>query len=339
MQLPSGTPVRAAPDPGTAVESARQQIEQARRTGDPRYLGYAEGLLRPWWDRPEPPGEVLLLRATLLQSRHEFDAALRDLDRLLAREPDHAQALLTKAAVLRVRGRPAQAAAACRRLRGADQAFVAAVCLGAVRGLTGEREAAIAVLDRLARDSSAQHAAVRTWLAAERGDLADRAGNPRRALAIYATALATGLEDLPLRASAIDLLLQAGRVQEALRLADAGPPTDALQLRAAVAARALDRPRPRAEAALADAFAAARRRGSGEHLREEGRFALEIQNDAGRALALAQRNWETQREPADARLLAAAARAAGTPAAADPVRAHVAATRLQDAALERLLGP
>ena len=47
------------------------------------------------------------------------------------------------------------------------------------------------------------------------------------------------------------------------------------------------------------------------HAREQSRFALEVESDAPAALALALESWRVQREPWDARLVLAAARAAG----------------------------
>jgi hypothetical protein len=55
------------------------------------------------------------------------------------------------------------------------------------------------------------------------------------------------------------------------------------------------------------------------HLREEARFTLHLLDRPGEALELARRNWATQREPADARILLEAAVAASNPAAAQPV--------------------
>ena len=51
-------------------------------------------------DLVEPPVPVLILRAMLEQRRHDFDAALAHLERVLARQPRHPQALLTKATIL-----------------------------------------------------------------------------------------------------------------------------------------------------------------------------------------------------------------------------------------------
>ena len=44
-----------------------------------------EAALTPWWNLAEPPVEVLILRATLRQRRHEFDSALADLTAALQR--------------------------------------------------------------------------------------------------------------------------------------------------------------------------------------------------------------------------------------------------------------
>ena len=68
---------------------------------------------------------------------------------------------------------------------------------------------------------------------------------------------------------------------------------------------------PRIARELAARFDAARRRGDSVHRREEARFRLDVENDiAGRAGAR-EANWNVQREPADLRILADAARASG----------------------------
>ena len=336
LHAPLPLPSAVATDPAIAAAQAVRYIEQARRTGDPRFLGYAEGLLRAWRDDPRPPATILVLRATLLQSRHDFGAALRVLDDALALDPGHPQALLTLAAVLRVQGRLAEAARACDRLRGHADSFAAAVCGAAIRGLRGDLAGAAATLDALGPQSRAQGAALRAWYAAERADMAERRGKPRQALAVYAGALADGADDPLLRAAMADLLLELRRPADALRITGENPQADVLVLRVALARRALGEPDLALESRLAHAYATARRRQEA-HLREEARFALDVRGDAIHALALAQQNWREQREPADARLLAAAARAAGQPLAADPVRNWLRDTGLEDTRLEELL--
>ena len=61
---------------------------------------------------------------------------------------------------------------------------------------------------------------------------------------------------------------------------------------------------------LAARFDAARARGDRTHEKEEARFALALQGDAQRALALARSNFAVQKEAADARVLLEAAWAA-----------------------------
>ena len=73
-----------------AVELARADIQRARTLSDPRYLGRAQATLGRWWKLAEPPPDVLLLRATIEQSLHDFVAARADLDRLIAVRPDDA---------------------------------------------------------------------------------------------------------------------------------------------------------------------------------------------------------------------------------------------------------
>ena len=99
-----------------AVALANAYYQISRSEGDPRYLGYAQAALAPWWKDPEAPTAVLVSRATILQSNHEFDRALADLDRAIAREPKNGRALLVRSTVLTVQGKYAEARADCPKL-------------------------------------------------------------------------------------------------------------------------------------------------------------------------------------------------------------------------------
>jgi hypothetical protein len=71
---------------------AQGYLELGRATGDPRYSGYAEAALAPWWHLEQAPQGVLVVRATLRQRMHQFDAALEDLAIVLNANPRNAQA-------------------------------------------------------------------------------------------------------------------------------------------------------------------------------------------------------------------------------------------------------
>src|SRR5215470_8142569 len=81
-------------DAALAARVARLAIDAARRRSDPRFWGKAEAVLAPWWAEAAPPDDILLLRATVRQARHDFARALADVDALLARRPGDAQAHL-----------------------------------------------------------------------------------------------------------------------------------------------------------------------------------------------------------------------------------------------------
>jgi hypothetical protein len=333
-----------------ALQLAREAIGRARDSGDPRELGQARAALAPWWGSADPPPTVRLLRATVLQSEHAFDSALADLDALLKDDsnaplPLRAQAELTRASLHQVQGRYADASAGCQRLLGmlyarlgAAAQFPAQVCLAELKSLQGETQAAHTMLASLADDAPAQAAG---WLALVRAEEAERRADTAAAETHYREALAAKPDVYALGAYA-DWLLDQQREAEVLQLLAARDDADALLLRKAIALRRLgDRRADAAIAALQARFDAARLRGDASHAREEARFELDLRSRPEAALALAQKNWDHQKEPADTRLLLRVAHAAQRPAAAEPVRRFIAQSGFTDmrlAAIEPGLG-
>ena len=109
----------AAPNEvGAATTLADAYYRISRSEGDPRFLGYAQAALAPWWGDPEAPTAVLVMRATILQSNHEFRRALLDLDRAITRNPRNARAILVRASVLAVQEKYDEARLDCARLQG-----------------------------------------------------------------------------------------------------------------------------------------------------------------------------------------------------------------------------
>ena len=319
--------------PELAARLARAHIERYRSQSDPRYLGYAQAVLQPWWEQAQPPPEVLLMRATLRQSRHDFEGALQDLAQLLRQQPQNAQAWLTQATVQRVLGRYAQAQASCGRLQGLTAVFVVELCQLSIAGLQGQLGPAYQALLELQPSASVQALALQSWRLAELADMAERLGRPAAAEAHYRVGLELG-EDHGLRAGLADLLLDQGRARETATLTAGYETVDALSLRRALALKALgDAGFAALDRQILDGHANARRRGEDLHLREEARYVLDAQADAVAALPLAQANWKLQREPVDARLLLRAARGAAQPAAAQPVRDWMQASGIEDARL------
>ena len=321
-----------------ALDLARRYLARGGAEADPRYDGYAQSALAPWWNADTPPVDVLVLRAVVHQRRHHFDRALEDLARALARRPNHAQARLTHAFVLQAVGRYDEALQDCRRLPGAVDRLVVVTCAGRVASLTGRAAAGYEAIRRAVAAAPDADPTLRLWALTTLAEIAARRGRTEVAERHFRDSLALHKRDVYLLGAYADFLLDEGRAEEAYRLLDGETRIDALLLRRAVAAcrLGLDTAGPLRES-LRARFAAERRRGSPLHQREDARFHLEILDRPLEALRLAEANWAVQKEPADAALLLKAAIAAGEPARAAPVAAWVQRMGLEDVVLDRLI--
>lgn len=321
-----------------AVDLASRYREIGRAEADPRYYGYAQAALGPWWDLDRPPSAVLLLRAILRQARHDFDGALADLSRVLERQPDNAQAWLTRAMILTVLGRNDEARQSCRALSRLTHALVATACHSHAASLSGAATPAYDALQRALDNDRAAPPRVRLWALTILAEIAARLGRDARADAHFQQALSLGLKDSYLLGAYADFLLDQGRLQ-AVRdlLADETRPDDLLLRLTIAEVRQYNNSPINHMDSLRARFAASRLRGETLHLRNEARFALDVADRPAEALRLAMKLWDTQREPGDARLFLAAALAAGKPEAARPVLDWLAETKLEDAGLERLV--
>ena len=320
----------------TALANAYYQI--ARAEGDPRFLGYAQAALKPWWNEPEAPTPVLVARATILQSDHQFERASADLDRALAREPRHGRALLVRATVLTVQGKYAQARAECPKLFGVVPELYVVVCVATVDSLTGKGAPAMASLQRAMNHAGVTPEA-RAWAASTLGEIAARRGDAT-AEAQFRAALTADPRDLYTIGAYSDWLLDNKRPAEVIPLVRNDARVDGLLLRLALAQAAVGQPEARATIEiLRSRYAASRARGDTVHRREEARFALWLANDPATALRLATDNWAVQREPADLRVLAEAAAATGDAAATSTVRQWLTDTGLEYPAVAALVAP
>lgn len=332
---------RLSADPNNlalAVTLARRYIRLARAESDPRYNGYAQAALAPWWQLEAAPIDVLVLRATLLQNRHEFEAALIDLSRALALDPRNPQARLTHAVILQVLGKAGDAMASCLRLRGITDALIRAACLGSAAGRTGRAKQAYLLLDQALRRNPNADPAVRTWVSTILAETAASIGRDMHAERHFRDALSTNVRDVYLLNAYADFLLDQGREREVVALLSNETRVDGLLLRLALAEHRLNSAQAADRAhVLRTRFEANRRRGDSVHLRAEARFTLHLLARPERALELALANWRTQREPWDARLVLEAALAAESPDEAAPVIARLRETGLEDVRIEHLV--
>jgi tetratricopeptide (TPR) repeat protein len=324
-----------------AVRVARRALEAARTLGDPRFLGQAQAALGPWWSGDDVAPVALLVRATLKQSQHDFRGALADLDRLLARDPGHDQARLTRATVLAVVGRYADARRDCAAIATRTARLVFAGCDATPASLSGNSGPAYDALER-SLASSGSNPGLRQWGLTLAAEIAARRGDFIAAERHFREASVLDPRDAYLKGAYADFLLDRDRPRDVLPMLEAETRNDGLLLRLALAEQRLPERRQafdRNRADLAARFDGARQRGDRVHLREEARFRLDIEHDGPRALALARDNWSMQREPADLRILIDAARAARDVESLQMAVDWMTSNHVEDVAAGALLEP
>ena len=319
-----------------AVDLATRYLRLGRAEADPRYYGYAQAALRPWWE--QPPARVLVLRAVMRQARHDFNGALTDLRRVIELQPGNAQAWLSKSVIHRVRGDYAKAMQSCGPLFRLRRRLMATACATSAAALFGQAEQSYRLLEVELGGASTVGTAQRLCVVTLLAEMAVGLGRERVAERHFQTALSLGKRSTAVLSAYADLMLDQGRAEEVQRLLGASVKVDGLLLRLAIAERRLGSPE------LADhikslraRFTSTRSRGDPAHLRSEARFALHVLDRPNEALPLAQASWQRQKEPWDARLLLEAALASGRREAAKPVLERLARDRTEHIGLRRLV--
>ena len=323
-----------------ALAVAQRYLDQAHELGDPRFAGMAMSAISGWTDEASTPDTVLLMRATLQQYLHEFDAAAASLQRLVGRAngTPQPQAWLTLATVRRVQGRYADSDAACRQVGHAGAALHAQACLAENASLRGDAVRARVAFQRLIGDTR-QTNATRAWLTTSLAELEQRDGHADAADAAFQAALKLAPDAYATLAYA-DFLIEQRRPAQALLVLKDQVRSDAVLLRLAIAGKQVGAPSAAADAAeMRERIALANERPDAQvfHGREQAMFALWVERDASRAWQLARVNAAHQREPLDLLVLAQAARAQGDPASLQEAKRLTAEIGLRDIRAEGVL--
>ncbi len=327
-------------DAALRADVARRYFSLAMAQGDPRYSGYALAALGS-----SPPagadGRYWLALGMVQQYTHDFAGALASLARAGEVGPPSPEPYAWRAAIFMVQARYDDAKAECQRMAPLTSTLTAAGCIAYARASTGELAAAQAQLQAaLARARTVQPAEspeLLMWQLTRLAEMSWRLQQPAQAEAYFKEALALGITDQFLLAAYSDFLLQQKRPAEVITLLASWERSDVLLLRLALAGQATQDPRTAGwSAQLKDRFDAATQRGDSLHEQEAARFALDLQANPTKALALASDNYKTQKEPRDAEILMRAALAAKQVAAAQPALAWLQASGYEDPQLKAL---
>ena len=216
-----------------AIRMARRYFEQAGAQGDPRYVGYAQAALKPWWDLPQPPTRVLVMRATLLQYRHDFSGALIDLARALERDPADPRAWSLRAVIHLVQADYEESKRDCARLAPLVPELIAVGCSAFIDGLSGQARQSHETLSRALARSTDASAEQKMWVLIRLAEMAWRLDDPKLAEEHFKRALALDITDGFLLAAYADFLLDYGRPREVITLLKDWTLADPLLLRLA----------------------------------------------------------------------------------------------------------
>lgn len=322
-----------------AADVATQYMKIGNRDGDPRYYGYAQAAISTWWESTDAPAEILAIRAKLKEKDHRYDAALEDIDLLIAQEPENVQAWVERINIYRVLGKYDEALAACDHIApfaGDDRTLL---CRIPIMAVTGQAEAAASELENLLPVAEREFPAAVPWVTTMQADIARMLGDDTQAEAFYKRGLADNPSDTYLVRAYIDLLLDLKRPAEAIDLAQNQLSDNGVLLGAAIAARRAGETRLADDwqAELKNRFEEIRLRGSDPHGRFVARFLLELEQQPKQALEVALANWHKQKEQRDTQNVLEAAVAAGDPAAAQPVLDFLTKHNTRDARFAKLI--
>jgi hypothetical protein len=337
----------ARPEDATLrVEIARRYFELAMAQGDPRFVGYAASAIAPLAAnppaKPEDSAGYWLVRGQIQQFSHDFEAALISLAKAGQLAPASPDPLSWRIAIFMVQARYADALAESDRLTPLAEPLLGLGWKAYILATTGQlqtafQEVANAVKPAPASTALAPAPELLLWQYTRLADMAWRLQREALAEDYFKSALKLGLTDQYLLGAYADFLLARQRPADVLKLLAGWERSDILLLRLALAGRAAGDGRAADWAAqLRDRFQAAEQRGDRLHEQEAARFELDIERNNTKALALASRNYQTQKEPRDAEILMRAALAANQPRAAQPALDWLRSSRYEDPLIVKL---
>ena len=312
-------------DSAAVAEYVEALITLGRRTGIERYFGHAEAALAN--SRSTAP-QLQVLRAEVLQYRHDFVGAEQIVSAVLVNAPRDVAARLMRAQLRVQLGRADAARPDCVALTTLVDVLTSTTCLAQAHSQSNLPHAYSMLSAVLQTQTST--VAVRSWSAGIAAEFAARLGDGKAAEQWYREALQLDAESHYPRIAYADWLLAQGRRGDALRVAARGA-SMADRLRVALAE---DDVHSVTAKQLQLAWAEAGQRGERGQLRDQARFELDVLRDAKRAHRTALDNFTDRRDPEDALLLAATATAMGDQAALQQVRQWQTQRSYRDARLD-----
>lgn len=309
--LPAGSPTfqtrmqlkNSLKQPFSIVEpQINALLTRAYDQGDPRALGQAEALLEPY--RRDTSPNVMLLRANIYQANHQFDDARLELQSILKKIPNQPDSVLMLSSLNLVQGRFAEARKDCEGIRDIGLMVLRFACLAQVDTMTGKLVSSRDTLAQLSQANQGLTAEQQRWLNLIRADIALRLNDPVLAKSVFEQ---IDIDTAPSLTARADWLLAHRAWAQVRQLLLNHKDNDALLLRLVMSELQLKHPDAQTNfKLLSERIGVWQERGETAHQREQAMYALML-NPPEKALDLARKNWQKQRETADVIVYANAA--------------------------------
>src|SRR5262249_37073533 len=190
----------------------------ANSEGDPRYVGYAEAALKPWWDLAAPPLDARVMRAILKQYSHDFYGAMQDLRAATREDPGNARAWSWRAAIDMVQANYEQARKDCIVLQDIAADLYAVGGLAYLDGTTGKAAAAYRSLSEAFVRSGEDSPEMKVWVQTRLAEMSLRMGKVKQAEEHFRAAYLEPINDQFLLGAYSDFLLDQSRPDEVIPL-------------------------------------------------------------------------------------------------------------------------
>ncbi len=291
-----------------AIAQARIAIQSSRELQDPRYLGRARALLKPWWGKENASNEVLTLQATIEQSLHLFSDARKTLAGLTTRDTQNLQAWLTLASLDRLAGNYGAALTACERASRSTSSNVAKIygdlCSADIQcHLKNDAIPFRSLLMSFVR--LRLNPDLLSWGFSLLAECEERTGDTVKSLDAYRSSISLAPDNYT-AISYSDALLRNKQPEKAMQVLATLPKSDSVLLRLAHSLRLKEFGQWKMiHSDLMQRFDESIARGDDPklHARERAYAALWLSDDAAQAVAQSKLNIESQKEVIDWLLL------------------------------------
>jgi tetratricopeptide (TPR) repeat protein len=335
-------------NPVIATKLAMTYVQMARNQSDPSYYALAREAIKPWQRQPnipglatkEPPVAIRLIRATLAQHDHHYADARDDLLKLIKQQPYNTQAWITLSIIHLVQGDYKKAEVSCSALARIASKGLASLCYSQLYSLTGSAKKAYRMQQKLLMNISNKQTEERLWIIGLMAETAMRRGNDQQAEKHFQQGMKIKPNDIYILRTYSDFLLDKQRYKDVIPLLAPFLDNDQLLLRFVIANKRSKNKITQWLTVLKQRFANTLLKNNHIHGRDEALFLLEFNDDKTdnkkRALQLAEKNWDVQKEPDDALILLRAAIANQQTEKAQIIFDWIEKNKLQDQRIEKL---